>query len=114
MEGNYTIRVRKFMSNKLLHRRQMVVDVYHGQALSSGASVSSVSKEDLKERLAKMYKCRADQVMLFGFKTVFGGGRSSGFALIYDHKDFLARIEPKYRLRRNKLAEPRDNKNRRS
>jgi ribosomal protein S24E len=72
------------MSNKLLHRRQMVVDVYHGQALSSGASVSSVSKEDLKERLAKMYK------------------------------DFLARIEPKYRLRRNKLAEPRDNKNRRS
>lgn len=45
----------------------MILDVYHGQALSSGTLVPSVSKADLKERVAKMYKVRPDQVMLFGF-----------------------------------------------
>jgi small subunit ribosomal protein S24e len=60
MEGNYTIRVRKFMTNKLLQRRQMIIDVYHGQALSSGTLVPSVSKADLKERIAKQFKCRVD------------------------------------------------------
>ena len=114
MEGNYTVRVRKFMTNKLLHRRQMILDVYHGQALSSGTLVPSVSKADLKERVAKMYKVRPDQVMLFGFQTSFGGGRSSGFCLIYDHKDFMAKLEPKWRLRRSKIIEPKEPKNRRS
>merc|ERR1719186_1387223 len=30
-----------------------------------------------------MYSCTADRVFVFGFKTNFGGGKSSGFALIY-------------------------------
>jgi small subunit ribosomal protein S24e len=52
--------------------------------------------------------------MLFGFQTQFGGGRSTGFCLIYDHKDFMSKIEPSYRLRRNKLLEPKAPTNRRS
>ena len=45
--------------------------------------------------------------MLFGFKTQFGGGKSSGFCLIYDSKDHLMKIEPKFRLRRLGLIEPK-------
>lgn len=36
-------------------------------------------------------------VIVFGFRTAFGGGKSTGFALIYDSKDSL-KFEPRYRL----------------
>jgi small subunit ribosomal protein S24e len=52
--------------------------------------------------------------MLFGFKTQFGGGNSTGFCLIYDNKDAMIRLEPSYRLRRNKLIDPKQPTNRRS
>lgn len=48
--------------------------------------------------LAKMYKTTQDVVVCFGFRTDFGGGKSTGFALIYDSLDFLKKNEPKYRL----------------
>jgi ribosomal protein S24E len=47
-----------------------------------------------------MYKCTPDRVFAFGFKTNFGGGKSTGFALIYDTMDFAKKFEPKYRLAR--------------
>lgn len=33
-----------------------------------------------------------------GFRTAFGGGKSTGFALIYDNMDAAKKFEPKYRL----------------
>ena len=45
-----------------------------------------------------MYKTTPDVVVCFGFRTAFGGGKSTGFALIYDTLDFLRKNEPKYRL----------------
>jgi len=84
------------MTNRLLARRQMVVDVLHpGRA--------SLPKTEIREKLAKLYKTTADVVFVFGFKTAFGGGRSSGFALIYDTLDFAKKFEPKYRLQRVSL-----------
>ena len=47
-----------------------------------------------------MYNCTADRVFTFGFKTNFGGGKSTGFGLIYDTMDFAKKFEPKYRLLR--------------
>ena len=44
-----------------------------------------------------MYKSPKDQVIVFGLRTRFGGGKSTGFALIYDSKDAL-KFEPTYRL----------------
>ncbi len=52
-----------------------------------------------------MYKCTPDRVFAFGFKTNFGGGKSSGFALIYDTMDFAKKFEPKYRLSRQGVIE---------
>ena len=44
-----------------------------------------------------MYKTTSDVIVCFGFRTAFGGGKSTGFALIYDSLDFLKKNEPKYR-----------------
>ena len=42
----------------------------------------------------------------------FGGGKSTGFGLIYDSIDSAKKFEPKYRLIRNGLAEAPANKSR--
>lgn len=39
-------------------------------------------------------------IFLFGFRTVFGGGRSTGFALVYDDMESAKKFEPKHRLAR--------------
>lgn len=88
--GAVTIRTRKFITNRLLQRKQMVVDVLH-------PTRPNVSKDELRDKLATMYKAPKDQVIVFGFRTQFGGGKSTGFALIYDSKDSL-KFEPRYRL----------------
>lgn len=51
-----------------------------------------------------MYSCDKDSVIAFGFKTAFGGGKSTGFAMIYDTVDAAKKYEPKYRLARQGLA----------
>ena len=68
----------------------MIIDVLH-------PTRANVSKDELREKLSKMYKTDKDQVVVFGFRTQFGGGRSTGFGLIYDTKEAL-KFEPKYRL----------------
>lgn len=56
-------------------------------------------KAELKERLAKLYEVRDQQtVFVFGFRTQFGGGKSTGFGLIYDNLEAAKKYEPKYRL----------------
>jgi small subunit ribosomal protein S24e len=45
-----------------------------------------------------LYKANKDQIMVFGFRTQYGGGKSTGFALIYDSHEALKKFEPHYRL----------------
>lgn len=35
---------------------------------------------------------------VFGFRTQYGGGKSTGFALLYDSQEALKKFEPHYRL----------------
>ncbi len=51
-----------------------------------------------------MYKADAESIFVFGFRTAFGGGKSTGFALIYDSLDAAKKFEPTYRLVRVCLA----------
>ncbi|CAF9919792.1 MAG: hypothetical protein GOMPHAMPRED_001868 [Gomphillus americanus] len=90
-EQPVTLRTRKFIRNPLLGRKQMVVDVLH-------PGRPNVSKDDLRTKLSEMYKSSKDQVSVFGFRTQFGGGKSTGFALIYDSLEALKKFEPHYRL----------------
>lgn len=78
------------ITNRLLQRKQMVVDVLH-------PTRANVSKDELRDKLAAMYKAPKDQVIVFGFRTQFGGGKSTGFALVYDTKESL-KFEPRHRL----------------
>jgi len=92
-----TIRNRKFTTNRLLSRRQFVVDVLH-------PSRPPISRAELSEKLAKIYKADKARVVPFGFKTHFGGGRSTGFALIYESEETQKKFEPRYRLVRAGLS----------
>ena len=75
-----------------------VVDVLHpGRA--------TLPKTEIREKLAKAYKTTADVIFCFGFRTHFGGGKTTGFALIYDTLDKAKKFEPKYRLARVCIVE---------
>lgn len=43
-------------------------------------------------------------IFLYGFHTQYGGGKSSGFGLIYDSLTAAKKFEPTFRLRRSGLA----------
>jgi small subunit ribosomal protein S24e len=94
-----TLRTRKFITNRLLARKQFVLDVLHPNR-------ANVSRAELSEKLAAMYKADAARVVCFGFKTVFGGGRSTGFALIYDDEASQKKFEPRHRLVRVRPPRP--------
>eukprot|EP00467_Chlorarachnion_reptans_P024975 CAMPEP_0114507612 /NCGR_PEP_ID=MMETSP0109-20121206/12113_1 /TAXON_ID=29199 /ORGANISM="Chlorarachnion reptans, Strain CCCM449" /LENGTH=133 /DNA_ID=CAMNT_0001686397 /DNA_START=64 /DNA_END=465 /DNA_ORIENTATION=+ len=98
-KNSVTLRTRKFMINRLLNRKQMILDVLHpGQG--------PVSRKTLQSLLAKKFKTQSEKcIFVFGFKTAFGGARSTGFALIYDSLNDALNCEPKYRLVRNELAD---------
>ncbi len=61
---------------------------------------ANVSKEKLKEELAKKFKVETRNIIVYGFRTQFGGGKSTGFALIYDSHQYLLKYEPKHRIRK--------------
>ncbi|RMJ23817.1 40S ribosomal protein S24 [Aspergillus sp. HF37] len=86
-----TLRTRKFLRNPLLARKQMVVDVLHPNR-------ANVSKDELRDRLSDLYKSNKDQVSVFGFRTQYGGGKSTGFALLYDSHEAMKKFEPNHRL----------------
>lgn len=52
-----------------------------------------------------LFQVTPDVVFVFGFRTNFGGGKSTGFALLYDTLDFAKKFEPRYRLARHGLYE---------
>ncbi|KAL0627799.1 40S ribosomal protein S24 [Plecturocebus cupreus] len=98
MNNTVTIRTRKFMTNRLLQRKQIVIDVLHpGKA--------KVPKTEVREKLAKVYKTTPDVIFVFGFRTHFRGGKTTGFGIIDDSLDYAKKNEPKRRLARHGLYE---------
>ena len=98
MSTPVTLRTRKFIRNMLLKRRQMIVDVIH-------PGRGTVNKTEVAEKLAEKFKADKANISIFGFSPKFGGGRSTGFALIYDDKASLIKFEPRYRRQRLGLWE---------
>ncbi|KYQ91231.1 40S ribosomal protein S24 [Tieghemostelium lacteum] len=88
------IRTRRVTTNRLLKRKQFVVEAVHpGKA--------GVSKKDIKAAIAKLHKVNdPETIFVFGFKEDFGGGKTTGFGLIYDTLEIAKKFEPKYRLAR--------------
>merc|ERR1712196_269597 len=91
-QRTFTVRSKKFLNNKLLSRTQFAIEVLHPDA-------SSPSKKEIEDSIVQMYHVRdVRQVVVWGIRTVFGGGKSLGLALIYDSLDGARRFEPHYRL----------------
>jgi small subunit ribosomal protein S24e len=98
-----TIKTRRLRVNKLLARKELLLDVYHeGKA--------NVSQKDLRELVAAKYHWNPKDLVLFGFKTAFGGNRSTGFVLAYENQQYLVKYEPLYRLRRLAIVPKRNPK----
>ncbi|KAF3820459.1 hypothetical protein GH733_013635 [Mirounga leonina] len=73
MNDTVTIRTRKFMTNRLLQRKQMVIDVLHpGKA--------TVPKTEIREKLTKMYKTTPDVIFVFGFEPILVVARQPALA----------------------------------
>ena len=59
---------------------------------------ANISKDELRDKLCGMYKAQKDQISVFGLHTQFGGGKTTGFALVYDSPEAMKKFEPLYRL----------------
>ena len=93
-----TMRIRKYIVNKLLDRKQFVVDLKH-------PGNRAPTRDEIKDLVAKQLKANKDLIVIFSLETKFGGGHTTGFGLIYDNLDALKTIEPKHRLIKAGLAE---------
>merc|ERR1740130_1503649 len=76
----FILYARKMINNPLLKRNQLVVELIHPDQ-------GSVSKAAIKSKLEAMFKVKPEAISVFGLHSKFGGGRSSGFACIYDDVD---------------------------
>lgn len=96
-------RFTKVKNNRLLNRVQMVVDVYHSRD-------QQVTKEQIKEVIKQKFK--KPHVMITHVKQLFGGGRTKGFALVYDNEEAMNKIELPKRLARvsREALPPKDRK----
>ena len=81
MNNMVTIRTRKFMTNHLLQRKQMVIDVLHSEK-------ATIQKTEIQEKLAKMYKTTPLQWW-------------QDFGMIYNSLDHAKKNEHKHRLARH-------------
>ncbi|XP_062931767.1 small ribosomal subunit protein eS24-like [Cynocephalus volans] len=98
MNDTVTIQTRKFVTNWLIQRKRMVINVLH-----SGKAIEP--KTEIQEKLAKMYKPTPDVIFVFEFRTHFSGGKATGFGMIYNSLHYAKKNEPKHRCARHGLYE---------
>lgn len=94
--GDITIFTKRQVNNPLLCRKQMAIEIIH-------TSKVNVSKTQIREKLAKMFKTDVQCIAVFGLKFKFGGGRSVGFAFVYDSVDARKKNDQKCLLKRDSL-----------
>ena len=90
------IRVLTEEENKLFNRMEIRFEVVH-----EGESTPKLL--DVKRLLAQKIGADATHVIIDGFKTLFGIGRSVGDARVYKNMSELKDYEPMYLLKRNKV-----------
>lgn len=70
-------------------------------------------QQDLRQKLRKnqpkrTYKTTPDIISVFGIRTHFAGGQTTGFGTIYDSLDCAKKKEPKHRLVGHGLCEKKE------
>ena len=62
--------------------------------------IANVPKAQIKAKLSQLLKSKDENIAIFGIKIKYGGGRSTGFALIYDSADSRKKYDSKMNLKR--------------
>ena len=95
-KADFTVRTQHFKVNKLLNRKQFAMELTHP------GWCGTISQKVIKKKIASLYKVADEaQISVFGLKSKFGGGKTTGFGLIYDDLASFKRNEPAYRQLRN-------------
>eukprot|EP00351_Strombidinopsis_sp_SopsisLIS2011_P006126 CAMPEP_0116877170 /NCGR_PEP_ID=MMETSP0463-20121206/8984_1 /TAXON_ID=181622 /ORGANISM="Strombidinopsis sp, Strain SopsisLIS2011" /LENGTH=134 /DNA_ID=CAMNT_0004524251 /DNA_START=38 /DNA_END=442 /DNA_ORIENTATION=+ len=97
-EAKFVLYVRKFIKNPLLARKQCSIELIHPE-------MANLSKAQIKEKLAKVLKSKDECISIFGLQTKFGGGKTTGFALVYDSFDAKKKYDQKTLRKRDGLVE---------
>ncbi|KAL9646166.1 hypothetical protein ABK040_008043 [Willaertia magna] len=93
------IKIRKLVFNTLLDRKQLVIDILH-------PNQQNLSKKELKEKISIIYKVSdLETIFLSNCKSNFGGGKSTVFCKIYNNISNAMKMEPYFRLKRNKVKQ---------
>nr|QLA09589.1 40S small subunit ribosomal protein eS24 [Euglena gracilis]6ZJ3_SZ Chain SZ, Ribosomal protein eS24 [Euglena gracilis] len=88
----FRVSFKNFMTNRLMQRKQFNIEIEH-------PGRSTVPKKEIQQKISQIFKIQEENtIVLFGFRTKFGGGRSTGHGMIYDNLSICKRYEPKYRL----------------
>lgn len=97
------IKILKEDENKLFNRKELRFEVVH-----EGEPTPKLAAVRLK--LATKTGSNPSHVIIDGFKTLFGIGRTVGDARIYPEMNDLKEYEPRYLLERNGLIEKEEEK----
>ena len=88
------VKILEKKENKLLNRLEVKFAVSHVKG-------PTPSRQDVREKLVSVLKCKEDLLVIKKINTSFGKNVSIGKANVYKDKKSLEKIEPKYILKRN-------------
>jgi len=92
----FTIRKIKEFENPLLFRKEYIFAVIHeGQPTPSRAQI--------REELSKLMGVPKDLIVIRRLKTEFGTNVTHAEVHVYENKEKLLEIEPKYILKRDEI-----------
>lgn len=91
------VKILSEQENKLFNRKKVRFEVVHDNK-------TTPDLVKVRRELAAKTGSNASHVIIDGFKTLFGIGRTMGDARIYKNMEELKDYEPKYLLVRNKIV----------
>ena len=84
--------------NPLLSRREVRFQVHH-------QGEKTPTRDAIREKLAAQMNSKKGNIVIDAMASAFGRSSTRGYARIYDTQEVLAKNEPHYILKRNKLEE---------
>lgn len=68
---------------------------------------STPGRNAVAEEVAKLTKSKRDCVVVASVESVYGTGKSKGYAKVYDSKEAALELEREYLLKRNGIEAPK-------
>lgn len=88
------LNIASIRDNKLLGRRELVVELLH-------AGAPTPTRQTVRECVARQLGVSPSAVFIRRVKTEYGIGRSTAEIHVYDNPDIAKRVEPLYVIARN-------------